>query len=329
VIAVTNAKGGFYDHEKSFNVNVGIEPPLLSRFDLIFKLIDGSDATKDDNIATFLLNRAIQGSGYECAKAANNFSKRSPWNIDKLRAYIATIKSCFHPTISPNASMLLERHYSECRMSEYIEVQVTVRLLESLIRLSQAHARLMHRNVVELDDAVAVILLMECSVASTSSSSFNNLFRDPSSTVFPDEDGTADMEFILDKKKVLEKYDLLEYLTPDEAHAIEKYNVGTMQHSDATGWENIETNLPVSYPSSIPTGSASRQQEWSTSNPVVATQDHYGRYTQKATPSPSSRMIPRNDDQLDQRNDNDQVFHTQHQGFDHRRTKRRRNHSAD
>jgi DNA replicative helicase MCM subunit Mcm2 (Cdc46/Mcm family) len=59
VIAVTNAKSGYYDHDKPFTVNVGIEPPLLSRFDLIFKLIDGSDAEKDDNIATFLLNRAI------------------------------------------------------------------------------------------------------------------------------------------------------------------------------------------------------------------------------------------------------------------------------
>ncbi len=62
VIAVTNAKSGYYDHNKSFSINVGIEPPLLSRFDLIFKLIDGSDVNKDDNIATFLLNRAIQVS---------------------------------------------------------------------------------------------------------------------------------------------------------------------------------------------------------------------------------------------------------------------------
>ena len=53
-------KGGSYDHEKTFTANIGIEPPLLSRFDLIFKLIDGSDPSKDDNVATFLLNRAIQ-----------------------------------------------------------------------------------------------------------------------------------------------------------------------------------------------------------------------------------------------------------------------------
>lgn len=64
VIAVTNAKGGIYDHDKSFTSNVGIEPPLLSRFDLIFKLIDGSDPSKDDNVATFLLSRAIQVSHY-------------------------------------------------------------------------------------------------------------------------------------------------------------------------------------------------------------------------------------------------------------------------
>jgi hypothetical protein len=70
------------------------------------------------------------------------------------------------------------------------------------------------------------------------------LFRDTTTTVCPDVDGTADMGFILDKKKVLAKYELLEYLTPDEVHAVEKYNAGTMPHLDATGWENIETNLP-------------------------------------------------------------------------------------
>ena len=52
IIAATNAKGGIYDHEKPFTANVCIEPPLLSRFDLIFKLIDGSEPFKDENVAT-------------------------------------------------------------------------------------------------------------------------------------------------------------------------------------------------------------------------------------------------------------------------------------
>ena len=141
------------------------------------------------------------------------------------------------------------------------------------------------------------------------------------------------MEFILDKKNVLEKYELLEYLTPHEANAIEKYNAGTTPRSDATGWENIETHLPFFIPlrflSVVLIGNKNGQLQILWSNLVVATQDHYGRYTQKARPSPSSSMIPRNDDQLDQRNDIDKVFQTQLQEFDHRRTKRRRNHSAD
>lgn len=286
VIAVTNAKGGYYDPEKPFGVNVGIEPPLLSRFDLIFKLIDGSDAKKDDNVATFLLNRAIQGSGYDCARSSSNAgSKQSPWNMDKLRAYIATVKSYFHPRISDGASRLLERHYSECRSSEYMEVQVTVRLLESLIRLSQAHARLMHRNVVEVDDAVAVILLMECSVASTSSSNFNVLFKDPATTVFPEEDGAADIEFVLDKKKVLEKYDMLEYLSKDDLDVIKNHDADQMhQSSHCDGWDALKANQSMYNPSkhcSLPNHGSGPN-----SYTLVTSQDHYGRFTQSTSTSP-------------------------------------------
>ena len=35
----------------------------------------------------------------------------------------------------------------------------------------------------------------------------------------------------------------------------------------------------IYHPSAIAIDSANRQQEWSTKNPVVATQDHYGRCT--------------------------------------------------
>jgi len=250
------------------------------------------------------------------------FGKRSNWNIDKLRAYIATVKSRFHPSISADASILLERHYSECRGSEYIEVQVTVRLLESLIRLAQAHARLMHRNVVELDDAIAVILLMECSVASTSATSFNSLYTDPTNAIFPDDD-VADTEFILEKMKVLEKYQMLDRLTDDEVKIITEQNAMAQysNEADPNGWDDIEANqsMPYSSPPSYDHNHPSHDNN--------VTQDHYGRFTQQKSPSPHKRR-PRND--YDDNYDNGE----DHDTNDSSRTgnsnnKRRRNHSAD
>lgn len=299
VIAVCNAKGGYYNPDKSFSINVGIEPPLLSRFDLIFKLIDGSDAIKDDNVANFLLNRAIQGAGYECTRSSN--SNLNSWNIDKLRAYIATVKSRFHPTITSDASVLLRRHYYECRNSEYIEVQVTVRLLESLIRLAQAHARLMHRTIVNLDDAVAIILLMECTAASTSMSSFNTLYTDPTTYVFPGN-GFADVEFILQKRKVLDKYEMLDRLTANEVRVIEDQNLMSQNNFNVQSWDNMEPNDAVIF------STTETDDSWN------AEQDLYGRLTQKTTPSPSFRHT---------REDIGNDFGSRD------RKKRRRNHSAD
>ena len=104
----------------------------------------------------------IPGSGYDRPHGmalAGDDSVNGHWGMEKMRAYIATIREKFHPTLTPEASGLLENHYSLCRQQENGQNLLTVRFLESLICLSQAHARLMYRDKVLLDDAVAVILL--------------------------------------------------------------------------------------------------------------------------------------------------------------------------
>lgn len=133
-------------------------------------------------------------------------------------------------------------------------IQITVRFLESLIRLAQAHASLMHRNIVEVDDAVAIILLMESTVASTTHYSNDSLCVDPTAN-FPNEN-EADHEFLLMKAKVLEKY-----------------NVDKQSDYNPTNescWEHYK-------------------KQSNTTPSDRSGYDHYGRSTQKATPSPGDR----------------------------------------
>lgn len=134
----------------------------------------------------------------------------------------------------------------------------------------------MHRNIVNLDDAVAVILLMECSAASTSMSSFNTLYTDPTTYVFPGN-GFADVEFILEKRKVLEKYEMLDRLTADEIRVIKDQNIMSQNYSNVPSWDNVQPNDTVMFTAT------ETDKSWNTD------QDLYGRFTQKTTPSPSFR----------------------------------------
>ncbi|XP_029397993.1 DNA helicase MCM9 isoform X2 [Mus pahari] len=152
ILAATNPKGQ-YDPQESVSVNIALGSPLLSRFDLVLVLLDTRNEDWDRIISSFIL----ENKGYP-SKSENL------WSMEKMKTYFCLIRN-LHPTLSEVSNQVLLRYYQMQRQSDSRNAaRTTIRLLESLIRLAEAHARLMFRNTVTLEDAITVVSVMESSM---------------------------------------------------------------------------------------------------------------------------------------------------------------------
>ena len=89
------------------------------------------------------------------------------WPFERIRRYIAHVKSTIHPELTTDAERLLTAYYqAQRRLEGRSAARTTIRMLESLIRLTQAHARLMYRSVATRLDAVMAVCLVEVSMLS-------------------------------------------------------------------------------------------------------------------------------------------------------------------
>ncbi|CAI5516249.1 unnamed protein product [Closterium sp. Naga37s-1] len=186
VFAVTNPKAA-YDADTSLVVNTGIASPLLSRFDLVLLLPDTSEASWNERVAQHIL-------------AEHTVVSLTPptdlWSIQKLRNYIRRVRQSFSPMVSEEAQAVISAYYRQQRRdAEDNAARTTLRMLESCIRIAQAHARLMYRTTVLRQDAVVAVTAMDASMSTS------RLFPShaPTNAAFPDDPAAAycDMEAIV------------------------------------------------------------------------------------------------------------------------------------
>ena len=159
ILAATNPKGNF-DYGQSIEVNLALGSPLLSRFDLIFVLLDRRNAEWDVVVSTHILT-----SEFENTRSANSYSSWA--SLEKLKSYVKYCKT-FAPILIPESEKVLTSYYQfQRRTDQRNSMRTTIRLLESLIRIAQAHARFMCRKHVFVQDAIIAIYLMESSILCT------------------------------------------------------------------------------------------------------------------------------------------------------------------
>lgn len=158
ILAAANPRNlhAMSEPEGTNSINIGIATPLLSRFDLVFILKDERIPEWDQTIADHLL--ASVTTGFKDIMMERNTEL---WSAQKLQSHFNAI-SQVHPKMTPIASAILGAYYRKCRSDPGRDQgRTTVRLLDSLNRLAEAHARLVFRDEVTVIDAIITIRLME------------------------------------------------------------------------------------------------------------------------------------------------------------------------
>ncbi|GMI51192.1 hypothetical protein ScalyP_jg1388, partial [Parmales sp. scaly parma] len=185
ILASANPVGSRYDPMKSVVENIKLPPTLLSRFDLIYLVLDKVDEGEDRRLAKHLVGLYCvgEGEGEEGEEKKQSLfdndsddddddGENKVEQIDKalMKDYIAYAKSTVHPQLSDQAAAKLIDGYLAMRRGDggsgggnnsgFKTISATPRQLESLIRLSTAQARIRLSNVVTEKDVAEALRLM-------------------------------------------------------------------------------------------------------------------------------------------------------------------------
>ncbi|KAM4040189.1 DNA replication licensing factor MCM3 [Anomaloglossus baeobatrachus] len=202
VLAAANPVYGRYDQYKTPMENIGLQDSLLSRFDLLFIVLDQMDPEQDREISDHVLRmhryRATgeqDGDAMPLGSSVDILSTNDPnvsheeqqelqvyekhdsllhgvrkkrektISVEFMRKYIHVAK-LFKPQLTAEAANYIAEEYTRLRSQEQMSSDVartspvTARTLETLIRLSTAHAKVRMSKTVQLQDAEAAVELV-------------------------------------------------------------------------------------------------------------------------------------------------------------------------
>ncbi|RLW04805.1 hypothetical protein DV515_00005686 [Chloebia gouldiae] len=136
ILAAANPVGGRYDRSKSLKQNINLSAPIMSRFDLFFILVDECNEVVDYAIA-----RRIVDLHSRVEESVDRV-----YSLDDIRRYLLFARQ-FKPKISKESEDFIVEQYKRLRQRDGSGVaksswRITVRQLESMIRLSEAMARM-------------------------------------------------------------------------------------------------------------------------------------------------------------------------------------------
>jgi len=172
VIAAANPIRGRYDSSLTFIENVDLTDPILSRFDVLAVVRDKVDAINDEMLANFVVGSHMKYHPSNVSPEEDESDEKEKdeqstnslgLSQEQLKKYILFCKSTCHPKLDNIDRDKIAEFYSELRqqsMSNAGGIPIAVRHIESILRLSEARAKLHLREYVRSDDVDMAIRIM-------------------------------------------------------------------------------------------------------------------------------------------------------------------------
>ncbi len=158
ILAAANPTLGRYEPSLSLQDNIKLPFTILSRFDLIWIMVDQPEAERDRELAKFILSMHQAPDQIPDQKRVATVEPRF------LKKYIGHATRYVEPHLTSEAAEVIENFYVDLRKTAEggnAPVPITARQLEALVRLSESRARMALRSKVSKDDAQAAVRLME------------------------------------------------------------------------------------------------------------------------------------------------------------------------
>ena len=135
ILAASNPIGGRYNRKVGLRSNLNMTAPIMSRFDLFFVILDDCNEKVDTELASHIVDLHM----------LQDEVINPPFSAEQLLGYIRYART-FKPRMTKEARDYLVTRYKELRSDDAqglgrSSYRITVRQLESMIRLAEAIAR--------------------------------------------------------------------------------------------------------------------------------------------------------------------------------------------
>lgn len=209
ILAAANPIHGRYDRSRTLRQNVDISAPIMSRFDLFFVVLDECEEGIDYMIARHILN----------THRGKTTATKPDFSAEDLKIYLKYARTR-KPKLSDEAKQALVDCYVELRGtdaagSQRTAYRITVRQLESMVRLAEARARIDLSDLILREHVLEAARLLKKSIVNVESAdvpleSYDPVAEEAEAAAEEEAGDRRELKLSLDQYKAMSKILVLE-----------------------------------------------------------------------------------------------------------------------